>query len=133
MTIYYIYMLALCTQLFELTFCCLALCARGRDKPILYLFFFPANCFFNLFLNNFLKIYLHILLLVEFRGLVSEYWYSRIQTMVSPHKHRKLFFFIAYRKLILNYAKAFITLYPWIKSSLSPRVLLGLVLNLLEE
>ena len=41
------------------------------------------------------------------------------------------FFFIAYRKLILNYAKAFITLYPWIKSSISPRVLLGLVLNLL--
>ena len=43
------------------------------------------------------------------------------------------YFFIAYRKLILNYAKAFITLYPWIKSSISPRVLLGLVLNLLEE
>ena len=75
----------------------------------------------------------HLPSLVEFRGLVSEYWYCRIQTMVSPHKHRKFFFFIAYRKLILNYAKAFITLYPWIKSSISPRVLLGLVLNLLEE
>ena len=31
--------------------------------------------------------------LVEFRGLVSEYWYCRIQTMVSPLKHRKLLFF----------------------------------------
>ena len=61
----------------------------------------------------------HLPSLVEFRGLVSEYWYCRIQTMVSPLKHRKLLFFIAYRKLILNYAKAFITLYPWIKSSIS--------------
>ena len=66
----------------------------------------------------------HLPSLVEFRGLVSEYWYCRIQTLVS---------FIAYRKLTLNYAKAFITLYPWINSSVSPRVLLGLVLNLLEE
>ena len=35
----------------------------------------------------------HLPSLVEFRGLVSEYWYCRIQTMVSPLKHRKLFFF----------------------------------------
>ena len=77
----------------------------------------------------------HLPSLVEFRGLVSEYWYCRIQTMVSPHKHRKfiIIFFIAYCKLTLNYAKAFITLYLLIKSSVSPRVLLGLVLNLLEE
>ena len=67
----------------------------------------------------------HLPSLVEFCDLVSEYWYCRIQTLVSPLKHRKLFF-IAYRKLTSNYAKAFITL-------LSPRVLLGLVLNLLEE
>ena len=74
----------------------------------------------------------HLSSLVEFRGLVSEYWYCQIQTMVSPRKHRK-FFLIVYRKPTLNYAKAFITLYPWINSSVSPRVLLGLVLNLLEE
>ena len=67
----------------------------------------------------------HLPCLVEFRGLVSEYWYCRIQTIG--------YFFIPYRKLILNYAKAFITLYPWINSSVSPRVLLGLALNLLEE
>ena len=83
--------------------------------------------------NTLFTIYMtHLPSLVEFRGLVSEYWYCRIQTMVSPLKHRKLFF-IAYRKLILNYAKAFITLYPWINSSVSPRALLGLVLSLLEE
>ena len=35
----------------------------------------------------------HLPCLVEFRGLVSEYWFCRIQTMVSPHKHRMLFFF----------------------------------------
>ena len=70
----------------------------------------------------------HLPSLVEFRGLVSEYRYCPIQTLVS----QQVIFFIAYRKLTLNYAKAFITLYSWINSSVSPRVLLGLVLNLLE-
>ena len=54
---------------------------------------------------------------------------------LSPYPQEFVFFFIfsAYRKLTLNYAKAFITLYPLIASSVSPRVLLGLLPNLLDE
>ena len=54
----------------------------------------------------------HLASLVVFRGLVSEYWHEQIQTSASAHNHWNSFSFLSHT-LTLNYAKVFITLYPF--------------------
>ena len=66
----------------------------------------------------------HLTSLILFRGLG---WFLNTDTDKFQLQSLPLttgsYFSIAYRKLTLNYAMAFITFYPLIQSSVSPRVL----------
>ena len=74
----------------------------------------------------------HLQSFFSFLGLVSEYWLQQIQILVSPLTTGSYLFF-AHRKLTLNYAVSIFHFHPPIKSFVSPRPVIGLEPNLMEE